>query len=201
PFGSGSLASSGAAAGVDAVIGSRAPRMLLVLAASLLVAAGGTLARQQPPAFPHAAHAKVFVGCSTCHAGIRQPGAALFPSAASCASCHDGTTAKRVDWQPRTGPRISNLRFDHARHATLRTQRGDSSSCTDCHGTPGAPWMTVEPPTAPQCVACHTGGRGTHLTLPDTACATCHLTLARAVTLPTSRIARFPAPPTHLAPA
>ena len=175
-------------------------RAVPVLAASLLVAAWGRWARQQPTPFPHAAHAKVFVSCTTCHAGVEQPGAALFPSTAGCTSCHDGTTAKRVTWQPRNGPRISNLRFEHTRHAARLAQRGDSGTCADCHADRGATWMQVRPPEAPQCVTCHTTGRGRHLTLADTACATCHLPLARAVTLPTARIAKFPAPPTHQAP-
>jgi hypothetical protein len=158
---------------------------------------GGRRLQQQAAPFPHAAHSKVFISCATCHAGIAKIGAPVFPEPAACAACHDGTTEKRVTWQPRTGPRISNLQFDHARHAARRTQRGDSSSCSDCHAERGASWMQVRAPTAPQCVTCHTGGRGTHLTLPDTACATCHLPLAAAVTLPAARIAKFPAPPTH----
>lgn len=174
-------------------------RALVVLAGSLLMVAWAAQLRQQAPPFPHAAHAKVFVSCATCHAGIAEPGAAVFPAPAVCALCHDGTTVKRVEWQPRSGPRVSNLRFDHLRHATLRAQRGDTTSCGDCHADPGAGWMQVRAPSAPQCISCHTAGRGTHLTVPDTACATCHLTLARAVTLPAARIARFPAPPSHQA--
>jgi hypothetical protein len=60
--------------------------------------------------------------------------------------------------------------------------------------------MQVRPPTAPQCVSCHFSGVREHLSLPDSACATCHVTLANAVTLPRERIARFPAPPSHAAP-
>lgn len=173
-------------------------RGLAMLLATLGVAAGVVQARQQPGGFPHARHAKVFVGCATCHAGITQPGAPLFPSPAACASCHDGTVEKRVNWQPSVPP-ATNLTFDHAKHAAGLTGRGDTSRCTDCHADRGTPWMTVRPPSAPQCVACHTGGRGSHLTLPDTACATCHLPLARAVGLSKAAIARFPKPPSHSA--
>jgi hypothetical protein len=177
----------------------RVLRGTLVLLGSVVAVASG-VALQQQPRFNHAQHAKLFVGCATCHAGIMRSGAPVFPPAAACTTCHDGTVQRRVDWQPRAGPRISNLRFDHVQHAEVRRQRGDTSGCADCHADRGAAWMAVRAPTAPQCVACHTSGLGTHLTLADTACATCHLTLARAVTLPTARIAGFPAPPTHQAP-
>ena len=40
------------------------------------------------------------------------------PQAASCVSCHDGTVSGHVAWAPRTGPRVSNLKFDHLRHRT-----------------------------------------------------------------------------------
>ena len=158
------------------------------------------LAGQQGAPFPHAAHAKVFVSCATCHAGIQRPGAAAFPAAATCAACHDGASMPRVAWQPRNGPRISNLRFDHVQHDAARAQRRDSSACADCHATAGAPFMQVRAPDAPQCVSCHSAGRGSHLSMPDTACATCHLPLARATTLPAARVARFPAPASHRAP-
>ena len=125
----------------------------------------------------------------------------MFPAAASCVACHDGSVVARATWQPRVGPRISNLRFDHLRHDALRRQRGDTAgSCGDCHAERGAGWLQVRAPSAPQCVACHTGGAGSHLSLPDTACSTCHVPLARAPTLTTDRIARFPAPPSHRVP-
>jgi hypothetical protein len=47
-----------------------------------------------------------------------------------------------------------------------------------------------------QCLGCH-GIRAEHLSAPDSACATCHLTLVQATGLPVERIARFPAPPSH----
>jgi hypothetical protein len=181
------------------VIGSGA-RTIAATIVALILAAWGLAARQQGAPFPHAAHAKVFISCATCHAGVLQPNGDPFPDPSACASCHDGTTEKRVAWQPRIGPRVSNLRFDHRLHATRRAERSDSSPCSDCHADRGAGWMQVRAPEAPQCVTCHTGGRGTHLTQPDTACATCHLPLAAAVTLPVARVARFPVPPSHQAP-
>jgi hypothetical protein len=171
------------------------------LGALLLGAAGGATLRQGAQGFDHTKHAKLFVSCATCHAGIEGEGAAVFPGAASCVTCHDGQIEERVAWQPRRGPRVSNLRFDHLRHAELRRVRDDTTgSCTDCHAERGAGWMEVRAPSARQCLGCHTPGRTEHLAAPDSACASCHLPLARAVTLPRERVAKFPTPPSHQAP-
>jgi hypothetical protein len=180
----------------------RGLRLAALLSASVLVAAWGRQLDQQRQAqpFPHARHAQLFVNCTTCHAGIVTAGAPVFPAATACASCHDGKTERAVNWQPRPGPRVSNLRFDHLAHAVARRQRGDTASaCADCHADAGARWMQVRGPSAPQCVTCHTQGRFDHLTQPDTACATCHVPLARATALPAAAIAKFPAPATHRA--
>lgn len=178
----------------------RHARLAALLGTLLLLAAGGARLRQGAQGFPHTKHAKLFVACATCHVGIERPGTAVFPGAAACAGCHDGTVQKRVEWQPRGGPRVSNLRFDHARHTELRRSRGDTTAaCADCHADAGARWMAVRAPSAPQCLSCHTPGRTEHLTAPDSACASCHLPLARAVTLPATRVAKFPAPPSHQA--
>lgn len=176
-------------------------RVGATLSVAGLLAAGATRLRQAPAKFDHPQHAKLFVSCATCHAGIELGGAAAMPLAETCATCHDGAVAKRVRWQARVGPRISNLKFDHLRHTTLRRAKGDTTgTCTDCHAERGAGWMRVRAPSAPQCVGCHIPGGGEHLTVPDTACATCHLTLASATALPRERIAKFPAPPSHAAP-
>jgi len=176
-------------------------RTATILSAVVLAAAGGVRLSQAPPKFDHAQHAKLFVSCATSHAGIELPRGAPMPAAAGCASCHDGVVEKRVEWQARIGPRISNLKFDHLRHASLRRARGDTTgTCTDCHADRGDAWMRVRPPSAAQCVTCHLPGARAHLTVPDSACATCHVTLAGAVTLPRERIAKFPAPPSHTAP-
>ena len=178
----------------------RGARLGALLGASLLVAAGGVRLRQATPSFDHAKHAKLFVSCSTCHAGVEAGGLTAWPPPTACATCHDGTIEKRVEWQPRTGPPPSNLRFDHLRHADLRRQRGDTTgSCGDCHADRAAPWMLVRGPSAPQCIACHAPGNRDHLALPDSACATCHLPLARATALPRERIARLPTPASHKA--
>jgi hypothetical protein len=172
---------------------------LLGVAGSLILVAGVRI-RQSAPGFDHPKHARLFVLCSTCHAGAETPGAPLMPARTSCGACHDGAAAKRVDWSPRAGPRASNLRFDHLRHTALRRQRGDTSgSCAECHGEGDGGWMEVRGPRAPQCLGCHAPGGPLHLATPDSACATCHLTLAQATALTADRIARFPAPVSHRA--
>ncbi len=175
----------------------RAVKAAAVVAASALVAAAGLRLRQQPVAFDHARHARLFVSCTTCHPGITQPGASVYPAPSACANCHNGTVQPVVNYVPPATPRPSNLRFDHVQHAALRLGRGDSTSCNDCHGDRPLAWMQVHGPEPTQCVACHTQGRGQHLLLPDTACATCHLTLANAKALPVDSIRHFPAPPSH----
>jgi hypothetical protein len=193
-LGSGQLA----AAGVDgehAVI----PRMLRVataLSASVLMTGWALHLRQQQP-FDHARHARLFVSCTTCHAGITEAGTPVFPPISVCANCHNGTVQPRVSYQPPAGPRPGNLRFDHQQHAARRAGRGDSSSCADCHEARPAVWMHVHGPQAAQCVSCHTNGQGTHLALPDSACGTCHVPLAQATALPVDSIRGFPVPPSH----
>ena len=46
---------------------------------------------------------------------------------------------------------------------------------------------------------CH-GVQTVHLAAPDTACATCHFTLAQATALTAADVKGFPAPPSHDAP-
>lgn len=178
-------------------------RRIILFLLALLVAAPGARANAQQVAsrFDHSAHAKVFTSCALCHAGIATPGAAVFPAASSCTSCHNGTVTARVSWQPRLMPRVSNLRFDHVQHAADRRARGDTTAnCTDCHAASQRAWMAVRPAAVMQCLSCHAPGGGDHLTLPDSACATCHLPLAKAAALTRQRIAAFPAPPSHTSP-
>ncbi|MES2123249.1 MAG: hypothetical protein V4503_01050, partial [Gemmatimonadota bacterium] len=173
-------------------------RRLLLTGLLVFVAFAHARAQQRAPRFDHSVHARLFTSCALCHAGIETPGAAVFPAATTCTSCHNGTVTKRIDWQPRATPRVSNLRFDHVRHAADRRARGDTTSgCTECHASGERKWMTVGAATVPQCLTCHAPGGGGHLTLPDSACATCHIPLARATALTRQRIAAFPVPPSH----
>jgi len=151
--------------------------------------------------FPHQKHAKVFPMCTTCHAGMAEEGASVWPAASSCEACHDGTVEKRIEWTPRAGSRASNLRFRHLEHTreALGHAPEDSAKirfCGTCHNQAGAPRMAVQRPLPDQCMTCHKPGE-THLAISDTACATCHLTLASATSLPEARVAAFPKPPSH----
>ncbi len=175
--------------------------------AAFLVLALGLLARpaaaqQVPEKFDHLKHAKVFPGCEGCHAGIRDTTRSVWPTAESCATCHDGTVEKRVTWEAPTAPRVSNLRFTHTEHARESTHKLGADSvlvCAECHMPDGRRWMSVQPAKAEPCLACH-GIRTTHVAAPDTACATCHLPLAKAASLTTERVARFAKPASHDAP-
>jgi len=81
----------------------------------LLGAFSGAALRQDRDVFDHEKHQKVFPECTGCHAGIVEPGRPLYPSAESCANCHDGTVEKKVNWSaPPSRP--SNFRFTHAEH-------------------------------------------------------------------------------------
>jgi hypothetical protein len=184
-----------------------------VLVASILVDGGGvarTLAAA-PQAnvatqegFPHARHARMFPLCSTCHAGVAEPGQPLWPEAPRCASCHDGVVKPRVVWEPRAGPRATNLRFTHQAHnvAAMAKNPADSGlvrNCAACHNERGAPRMAVQRAVVGQCIDCH-GFDAPHVDVPNEACATCHVRLTDAPALTRDDIARFPKPRSHEAP-
>jgi hypothetical protein len=59
--------------------------------------------------------------------------------------------------------------------------------------------MDVQHAVVEQCVACHQPG-GSHLSLPDSSCAGCHLTLAQATRLTAERVEAFPVPESHREP-
>ena len=153
---------------------------------------------QQSDGFNHLQHAKVFPTCTACHAGAVDGVSALLPNGQGCASCHDGTVQRRVAWKP-TAPEASNLRFTHAVHTRSvaeKAGRDSTLACQACHAPEGSRWMTVESAVVPQCLTCH-GVRTAHLAAPDTACATCHLTLAEATGLTAARVKAFPTPASH----
>jgi hypothetical protein len=172
---------------------------LLAVAATTLIGAAGRLAsRLTYDRFDHWQHRRVFPTCQGCHAGAQDSTKSIWPTASDCANCHDGTVEKKVDWNPPTAPRPSNLRFTHQVHARKAAERlpRDSVVCTSCHLAEGAPWMRVRRSEVPRCLACH-GVRAEHLAAANTTCGTCHLPLAEATALPRERIAHFPAPPYH----
>jgi len=178
----------------------RAGRLVtLAVAALALVGAGGTLATHRTAdRFDHLQHRRVFPTCQGCHPGAEDSSRSFWPRAADCARCHDGKIEKEVTWSPPVESPPSNLRFRHYTHAEKASAKlpADSVVCASCHLAQGARWMEVRRGNPGQCFTCH-GIRAEHLAAPDTACAGCHLTLVEASTLPTERIAGFPAPPSH----
>ena len=174
-----------------------------VLIAGALFAA--PRAGRAPPArFPHEKHARVFPLCTTCHAGVVEPGQSIWPAPTGCASCHDGVVQPRVAWEPRVGPRLGNRRFTHEAHRVAATAREPADSalirnCAACHNEPGAPRMAVRNAVVSQCIECH-GYGAPHIDVPSEACATCHVRLTDAPGLTREEIARFPRPRSHDAP-
>lgn len=175
---------------------------VFLIATLATLSVGGTLAaRRASDHFDHRQHRKVFPTCQGCHPGAQDSTKSFWPTAEDCANCHDGTVEKRVDWQPPSGRTPSNFRFSHIGHAEEAREQlpADSVRCSSCHMERGAPWMAVQRPIVRQCFSCH-GIRTEHLAAPDSACGTCHLTLADAVSLPRERVGRFPEPSSHREP-
>lgn len=176
-------------------------RRLLTLAGIVLLAvtAPQLLGRSTPDRFDHEKHRKLFPTCETCHVGVAHPGQPVFPEAVACSACHDGQVEKRVEWSPPTTPHPTNLRFSHAGHiGEVHRSRGSDSTlaCTACHTEQGTDRMSVKRTVSRQCLDCH-GHSEQHLAVADSACATCHLTLAEAGTLSEDQVAHFPEPESH----
>ncbi|HEX9705790.1 MAG TPA: cytochrome c3 family protein, partial [Gemmatimonadales bacterium] len=95
--------------------------------------------------------------------------------------------------------RRSNLKFAHELVPIMTRPaagQADPPECVDCHSDAGAPWMTVRAAIPERCLDCH-GVKAAHFAAPDTACASCHIPLVRAVALTREDVAGFPAPPSH----
>lgn len=182
----------------------RAPLRIAILAGGLTLALGGArvLGWGGADGFDHEKHGKLFPSCESCHAGVADTRLPVFPAAVTCAECHDGQVEKTVDWSPPANPQPSNLRFTHPRHVEVMHQRrgADSSlACTSCHAEAGANRMSVKRTVSRQCLDCH-GQRENHFAVADSACTTCHVSLAEARSLPVERVANFPEPESHRAP-
>lgn len=173
-------------------------RHLLPVGLALVLGSAAAAALPQDK-FDHEKHAKLFPRCESCHVGIVDQSKSVWPTAESCANCHDGTVEDKVNWAAPTGTHPSNLRFTHAKHAEEATEKLPADStlyCSACHlGTDGR-WMVVERTRSAQCLDCH-GVKQQHVSAPDTACATCHLNLAEATALPRERVAKFDKPASH----
>jgi hypothetical protein len=144
--------------------------------------------------FPHDKHAGLFPTCVGCHDGIAAGDTATFVSITpeDCAGCHDGVDIPRVEW---AGPQrqASNLAFPHPIHvADLEMD------CAACHNLPEAEVrMAVQRAVPETCIECHAPDAEGHLDLAAIDCATCHVSLAQAASLPRDRIASFPRPASH----
>jgi hypothetical protein len=179
-------------------------RRALLGAGAIAVVAAATpplAARLARDRFDHEVHKDLFPSCLSCHGGIQEasgpadPG--VWPDAAACATCHDGSVEPRVNWEPPAIPR-TNLRFSHPRHASeLAESPFDSTArCQACHAEVGTDRMDVRLAVADNCISCHQL-EGPHLDVADAECATCHSTLAQAVRLTADDIAGFPRPASH----
>ncbi|MCU0633867.1 MAG: hypothetical protein MUE41_03245 [Gemmatimonadaceae bacterium] len=178
-----------------------AARSAVVVAVSGLVLLGatvwngGAIGQPRRDGFPHAKHAKVAPTCTGCHAGITTGDASVrFPTAASCAECHDGVQEDSVTWRAREA-RPTLLRFAHDTHAVAT--KGDPVRCASCHAE-GADtaWMRVHRAAPANCLACHEHTASEHLGA-DNVCVDCHRALTDAPGIPQARVADFPRPPSH----
>jgi hypothetical protein len=150
-----------------------------------------------PAPFPHEKHVKLFPTCVGCHADVTtNTTASVFPPEASCATCHNGTDVKRVEWSAPVRPAPQGLlRFSHRDHFA----EADSAArqCAACHATAtGAPFMAVEAARPEGCFGCHTHRATSHYAV-DNRCAACHVVLTRAVALTPAEVAGLPRPPSH----
>jgi hypothetical protein len=166
------------------------------------VAAGSALAKVVQDRFDHWEHRELFPTCAGCHAGIAEGEGPVWPAQADCTACHDGTVEEQVEWTAPKAPRASNLRFTHEGHAEeVREAHGADSTlrCSDCHAERDDEPMRVRLAVVRNCLDCH-AIKAEHLEAPDSACATCHVTLVQAVRLTRTDVSRFPEPPSHLRP-
>jgi predicted CXXCH cytochrome family protein len=170
-----------------------ASALLFILAAVLLFKLAGADER-----FDHEKHAKLFPLCISCHEGIETGDqAAQFPTAASCANCHDGKVERKTDW---TAPHrtATNLKFDHPDHFA----EAKDAECQSCHAREGSKQrMSVARARAETCIACHNkdkpaAGPVVHLAAGND-CTECHRPLRDARNLSRARIGAFPEPPSH----
>lgn len=166
-------------------------RALALIAIPAALCAQGTGTRS---AFPHARHARLFLMCSSCHAGIATGDLSRsFPPVALCSTCHDGTVQRPVQWAPPAPRGAGLLVFSHPAHLA----KAKNVSCESCHALgDSTKWMTVGHATPERCISCHTHSAGAHLA-DDNACATCHRSLVSAVALSDARVAALPKPPSH----
>lgn len=117
--------------------------------------------------------------CASCHAGESAPE----PRLETCGGCHVGHDVRSTkpieepeDWQnfrPAPMPRPKRdehaVRFNHARHVSMGTARGEDG-CSSCHGPARSGAMKM--PSMASCQTCHNGSASA----PPSECTTCHPT-------------------------
>ncbi len=119
---------------------------LAMVLASLL----GTPEVEAQKVFPHETHSVFFSECGACHAGVTSGvQAEIYPQAATCAACHDGSSAPAVEWTPPKEARASSLGFSHTPHAF---------ECANCHVPGGNGSASMSYPEPETCLGCHMPG-------------------------------------------
>ncbi len=128
-------------------------KRLLISAASAAVL--GAFAAVMPIqaqgfSFPHEIHSAFFSECTACHAGVASGDPnEIYPASATCAACHDGSTAPATQWRP-PDSRTSNLRTAHAPH---------DFGCEACHLPQGPDRLeALSIPQPETCLGCHAPG-------------------------------------------
>ena len=178
----------------------RRGRLLLLVAMPLLAFGVARAISWNQDRFNHPKHAKLFPVCGNCHEAATVESARMFPAPSDCVACHDGTVSPRLAQEPRVTMTPSNLRFTHARHAVAaQPDSGLATRCEECHAERGAPRMAVRHTVVGNCLNCHKLPAD-HLAVADSACATCHLPLARVAHYTRDDVARLPAPSSHADP-
>ena len=179
------------------------PVLLLAAGAAAPGVPAGAQEPVRPPyvattdSFPHGRHRRLFTSCAACHAGIAGGDSATArPAPELCAGCHDGELVRRVSWTP-TGPRGTNLRYDHRAHAARVEARGDSAlACARCHAAADdAPLMDVGRARPERCLSCHAHRAEQHLA--QAACTPCHAGAGIPRRLAQAAVAAFEKPSSH----
>ena len=140
--------------------------------------------------FPHQTHSVFFSDCGTCHAGVATGDwASVYPQVATCAACHDGSTAPNIGWTTPESPRASNLGFRHEAHAF---------DCVMCHIPGGGEDLSlIAIPQPSVCLGCHAPQAPGHLEAQGQ-CRTCHVPAVES-RLSEADVAGFPQPASHTA--
>jgi hypothetical protein len=145
--------------------------LILAVVATGLLNRSATGAPQE--AFPHEAHAGLFVFCTGCHEGVPyEDRDAFYPDPALCHQCHDGVDLPRVEWAPPSAREPDPITFSHAIHDVI-----EPLACERCHSPAGAGRMVVpQQVIAANCFNCHGHFADDHYV--DADCAVCHMPAA-----------------------